>query len=98
MRANERMSLSMTIKTSYIVTMDLDGDGDLDTKTIPLPDGVEFDTVETIAFDWRGRTWNTVGALTMSNAQVSIRLKNEHWHGFSRRYRLRRRHDRQQSF
>lgn len=64
-------------QTSYNVSLDLDGDGDLDTKTITLPDGVTFKTVETIAFDWRGRTWNTVGALTMSNAQVSITLKNE---------------------
>ena len=63
-------------KTSYNVTMDLDGDGGMDTRTIALPSGVEFDTVESIAFDWRGRTWNTVGALTMPNAQVSITLKN----------------------
>lgn len=63
-------------KTSYNVTMDLDGDGGMDTRTITLPTGIEFETVETIAFDWRGRTWNTVGALTMSNAQVSITLKN----------------------
>lgn len=62
-------------KTSYTVTIDLDGDGDLDTKTVTLPDGVEFETVETIAFDWRGRTWNTVGAVTEANAQVSITLK-----------------------
>lgn len=64
-------------KTSYNVNLDLDGDGVLDTRTIPLPDGVTFETVESIGFDWRGRTWNTVGALTMSNAQVSITLKNE---------------------
>lgn len=63
-------------KTSYNVTMDLDGDGNLDTRTINLPAGIEFDTVETIAFDWRGRTWNIVGGLTRSNAQVSITLKN----------------------
>ena len=62
-------------KTSYNVTMDLDGDGDMDTRTINLPAGIEFGTVETIAFDWRGRTWNTVGTLTMPNAQVSITLK-----------------------
>ena len=61
-------------KTSYTVVMDLDGDGDLDSKTVTLPDGVKFDTVETIAFDWRGRTWNTVGLNTESNAQVSITL------------------------
>jgi Tfp pilus assembly protein FimT len=63
-------------KTSYNVTMDLDGDGGMDTRTINLPSGVQFETVESIAFDWRGRTWNTVGALTMPNAQVSITLKN----------------------
>ena len=62
-------------KTSYNVSMDLDGDGGMDTRTIDLPSGIEFETVETIAFDWRGRTWNTVGALTMPNAQVSITLK-----------------------
>ena len=61
-------------KLSYTVMMDLDGDGDLDSKTVTLPDGVEFNTVETIAFDWRGRTWNTVGLNTESNAQVSITL------------------------
>lgn len=63
-------------KTSYSVTMDLDGDGGMDTRTIDLPSGISFGTVETIAFDWRGRTWNTVGELTSSNAQVSILLKN----------------------
>jgi len=77
--ADERASITISDdKTSYTVTMDLDGDGDLDTKTIALPDGVEFDTVETIAFDWRGRTWNTFGAFTESNAQVSITLKDSY--------------------
>lgn len=75
--ANERASITINAdQTSYNVTMDLDGDGDLDTKTITLPDGVSFVTVETIAFDWRGRTWNTVDGNTESNAQVSITLKN----------------------
>src|SRR5215510_15893160 len=55
-------------QTSYTVSLDLDGDGVLDTRTIPLPDGVTFKTVETIAFDWRGRTWNTAGGMTMPNA------------------------------
>ena len=64
-------------KRSYNVSVDLDGDGVLDTRTIPLPDGVKFGTVETIAFDWRGRTWNTVGTTTTSNAQVSITLTND---------------------
>ena len=74
--ASERSSVTINEDmTSYTVTIDLDGDGDLDTRTIPLPDGVEFTTVETIAFDWRGRTWNTVGTNTEANAQVSIILK-----------------------
>lgn len=76
--ASERANVAINDnQTSYTVSLDLDGDGVLDTRTIPLPDGVTFKTVETIAFDWRGRTWNTVGALTMSNAQVSIVLQNE---------------------
>jgi len=61
-------------KSSYDVTMDLDGDGGMDTRTFTLPGGITFETVETIAFDWRGRTWSTVGDVTTSNAQVSIRL------------------------
>jgi Tfp pilus assembly protein FimT len=74
--AAERASITINAdRTSYDVTMDLDGDGDMDTRTIPLPDGVTFETVETIAFDWRGRTWNTVGGVTSANAQVSIRLQ-----------------------
>ena len=64
-------------RTSYTVTMDVNGDGVMDTVTIPLPDGVKFDTTETIGFDWRGRTWNTVGDVAIPNAQVSIRLKND---------------------
>jgi Tfp pilus assembly protein FimT len=64
-------------QTSYNVNVDLDGDGVLDTRTIPLPDGVKFKSVETIAFDWRGRTWNTAGGFTRSHAQVSIVLENE---------------------
>jgi hypothetical protein len=63
-------------KTSYTVTMDIDGDGNMDVKTISLPDGVSFETVETIGFDWRGRTVSIVDDVTTTNAQVSIRLKN----------------------
>lgn len=77
--ASERSTIAINEnKTSYDITMDLDNDGDLDTRTITLPDGIEFDgDPETIAFDWRGRTWNTRNdGSTESNAQVSIRLKN----------------------
>lgn len=73
--AGERATIQINDdKTSYDVTMDLDGDGDLDTRTISLPDGITFETVETIAFDWRGRTHSTVSGITSANAQVSIRL------------------------
>jgi Tfp pilus assembly protein FimT len=75
--ASERANVAIRDdRTSYDVTMDLNGDGSLDIKTIPLPEGVSFGTVETIAFDWRGRTWNTVDGVTTANAQVSIRLRN----------------------
>jgi len=74
--ATERASITINAdKASYNVTLDLDGDGDLDTTTVTLPDGVTFDSVETIAFDWRGRTLNTVSGVTSSNAQVSFRLQ-----------------------
>jgi Tfp pilus assembly protein FimT len=74
--AGERASVAINEdKASYIVTMDLDGDGGMDARTITLPDGVTFETVETIAFDWRGRTWSTVDGITSANAQVSIRLQ-----------------------
>lgn len=75
--AGERASLVINEnKTSYDITMDLDGDGDLDTRTIALPGGIEFVKAETVAFDWRGRTYNTVDGMTFAKAQVSIRLKN----------------------
>ena len=76
--ASERSTIAINEnKTSYDITMDLDNDGDLDTRTITLPDGIEFDgDLETIAFDWRGRTWHTQNGSTLPNAQVSIRLKN----------------------
>ena len=73
--AAERASVAISAeKTSYDVTMDLDGDGDMDIRTITLPSDISFETVESIAFDWRGRTLSTVGGVTTPNAQVSIRL------------------------
>jgi prepilin-type N-terminal cleavage/methylation domain-containing protein len=64
-------------KLRYDVTMDLDGDGGMDTRTISLPSGVRFDTVESIAFDWRGRTVNIVDGVDYPNSQVSVRLVND---------------------
>ena len=73
----ERASIAINdSKTSYNVNLDLNSDGTLDTKTIQLPGDVSFETVETIAFDWRGRTLSIVGEITSTNAQVSITLKN----------------------
>jgi prepilin-type N-terminal cleavage/methylation domain-containing protein len=63
-------------RTSYTVTLDFDGNGTMATRVIPLPEGVSFQTQETIAFDWRGRTWSTVGGVTTEHAQVSITLRN----------------------
>ncbi|HEY2964401.1 MAG TPA: prepilin-type N-terminal cleavage/methylation domain-containing protein [Pyrinomonadaceae bacterium] len=75
--AAERATVAINAnKNSYDVTMDLDGDGGMDTRTINLPSGVSFETIESIAFDWRGRTWSTVSGVTTPNAQVSIRLQN----------------------
>ena len=75
--ATERATIEINNdRTSYDVIMDVDGDAVMDTRTITLPDGITFETVETIAFDWRGRTWSTVGAITTPNAQVSIRLQS----------------------
>lgn len=74
--ADERATVAInSSKTSYDVTMDLDGDGGMDTRTITLPSGVAFETVESIAFDWRGRTVSIVDGVTTPNAQVSIRLQ-----------------------
>ena len=75
--AAERATISINDdKSSYDVTMDLDGDGGMDTRTISLPSGITFETVEAISFDWRGRTMSTVDGITSPNAQVSIRLQN----------------------
>lgn len=73
--ASERASVVINAdQASYDVTMDLDGDGGNDTRTITLPSGITFETVESISFDWRGRTMSTVSGVTTANAQVSIRL------------------------
>lgn len=75
--AAERATVAINAaKTSYDVTMDLDGDGGMDTRTVVLPSDVTFETVESISFDWRGRTVSTVEGISTQNAQVSIRLQN----------------------
>ena len=73
--AAERATIAINAdKASYDVTMDLDGDGGMDTRTVTLPSDITFETVESISFDWRGRTVSTVAGVTTANAQVSIRL------------------------
>lgn len=75
--AAERATIAINAnQASYDVTMDLDGDGGMDTRTITLPSDITFETVESISFDWRGRTVSTVAGVTTENAQVSIRLQN----------------------
>lgn len=75
--AGERATITINDdKSSYDVTMDLDGDGTMDTRTVSLPSGISFETVESIGFDWRGRTVSLVGGVTTPNAQVSIRLQS----------------------
>ncbi len=77
--AAERATIAINDdQSSYDVTMDLDGDGDMDTRTITLPNGVTFDTVETIAFDWRGRTWNTVGGITFGQRPGLDQTRERH--------------------
>src|SRR6476659_7217925 len=63
-------------RASYVVSLDFDGNGTLNSRTIQLPAGVSFRTVESIAFDWRGRTWSTVNGVTTPHAQVSISMTN----------------------
>jgi Tfp pilus assembly protein FimT len=75
--AAERATIAINDdRASYDVTMDLDGDGAMNTSTVTLPSGITFETVESISFDWRGRTVSTVGGVTTPNAQVSIRLQS----------------------
>lgn len=75
--AAERATVAINAdKGSYDVTMDLDGDGAMNSRTITLPSGITFETVESISFDWRGRTVSTVAGVTTPNAQVSIRLQS----------------------
>ena len=48
-------------RKGYVVAFDENGDGVFETRSISLPDGVAFETQEVVAFDWRGRTQNTIG-------------------------------------
>lgn len=69
-RRNDTASVTIVDATRYTVTMDSDGDGTLETRTITLQDGVFFDdgSLGTSAvFDWRGRIPNQLGIILRNN-------------------------------
>ncbi|MEA2207227.1 MAG: hypothetical protein QOE77_4003 [Blastocatellia bacterium] len=63
--------------TSYSVAIDFEGDGTVNTRVMPLPNGITFsgDVPATISFNWRGRPVNpdgsplTLPALTLGNSR-----------------------------
>lgn len=78
-RRNDATSVTILNATSYSVTMDSDGDGAVETRTINLQDGVTFDngSIGTSAvFDWRGRVPNQLGIILRNDrgASSSINL------------------------
>ncbi len=78
-RRNDATSVTILNATSYTVTMDSDGDGAVETRTITLQDGVIFDngSIGTSAvFDWRGRVPNQLGIVLRNDrgASSSINL------------------------
>ncbi len=56
-RRNGTSIVTIVTENSYSVTMDFDGDGVTETRTISLQEGVTFDggVGVTATFDWRGR-------------------------------------------
>ena len=74
--ADRTASITFQSASSYIVTMDFDGDGTVEAgeqRTFTLPDGVEFpaalitNPVKTITFDWRGRPSEEVSTTLSSS-------------------------------
>ena len=62
-RRNGTSSVTIIDQNSYNVTMDFDGDGTVETRTISLQTGVTFPAGQvgiTAAFDWRGRVPNEI--------------------------------------
>ncbi len=63
-RRNDTATVTIVDANSYTVTMDSDGDGTRETRTIRLQDGVTFDNGSigvSADFDWRGRVPNQLG-------------------------------------
>ncbi|HWN09613.1 MAG TPA: GspH/FimT family pseudopilin [Pyrinomonadaceae bacterium] len=78
-RRNDATSVTILNANAYTVTMDSDGDGAVETRTITLQDGVTFDngSIGTSAvFDWRGRVPNQLGIILRNDrgASSSINL------------------------
>lgn len=62
-RRNSTSVVTIVDQTSYSVTMDFDGDGTVETRTISLQSGVTFPAGQvgiTAIFDWRGRIPNEI--------------------------------------
>jgi type II secretory pathway pseudopilin PulG len=63
-RRNDESIVTIVDANSYTVTMDFDGDGNVETRTIRLQTGVTF-TADMIGitarFDWRGRVPSQIG-------------------------------------
>ena len=63
-RRNATSELTILNQNSYSVTMDFDGDGTVETRTINLQSGVTFPAGHvgiTARFDWRGRVPGQIG-------------------------------------
>lgn len=72
----EMASVQVVGANSYIVSIDLNGDGVIsanERRTVTMPPGVAIVTnPERISFDWRGRTYRTIGSNTEPHANVSV--------------------------
>ena len=63
-RRNGNSVVSIVDQNNYSVTMDFDGDGTVETRTIGLQNGVTFPAGQvgiTATFDWRGRVASQIG-------------------------------------
>ena len=69
-RRNDTSRVQIISQNSYTVTMDFDGDGSVETRTINLQPGVTFPAGHvgiTATFDWRGRVPGQIGFELNSN-------------------------------
>jgi len=63
-RRNDTSTVQIISQNSYTVTMDFDGDGNVETRTINLQPGVRFPAGHVgiaATFDWRGRVPGQIG-------------------------------------